>query len=186
MPRTLPTVFKDVVAAARSLFRPAARPDWNRDPAAIVIQATSAWPQSPPALALNVLPDALVWGDGRIVWAEAGPNDSRRVSVGRLQERELAQLLERVTRAGFFHMKSWYPSDAQRIPYDRSLCVHLLDRSHEVCACDGAGPRAFADLYRHVSSGAGAAGGGPAGRSLAESAAFSAPSYHSRSSVPMM
>jgi hypothetical protein len=171
VPRSLSTVLHDVISALRDLLHPAIRPEWNRDPAAIVIQATSAWPQSAQAVALNALPDALIWGDGRIVWTEARTNGSRQVSVGRLETRELAQLLERATRAGFFRMHSWYPSVATGAaglrddgiadhegPYDRSLCVHLLHTSHEVCACDGAAPGAFDDLYRHIATGAGAAG----------------------------
>lgn len=175
MPRSLPTV-RDVISAVRDLFRPTTRLEWNHDPAAIVIQATSAWPHSAPAIALNSLPDAIVWGDGRIVWAEIGPRGSRQVSVGRLYAHQLAQLLERVTRAGFFHLDNWYPSvktgaagshepvpasglaNDRQGPYDRSLCIHLLHTSHEVCARDGAAPRAFDGLYRHIATGAGAVG----------------------------
>jgi len=158
VPRSLSTVFRDIVSATHDLLRPSTKIDWNRDPAAIVIQATSAWPQSVPALALNAIPDALVWGDGRIVWTEAGPRGGRKVSIGHLQPREMTQLLDEVRRSGFFRMQRWYPADARQGPYDRSLCVHLLDTSHEVCACDGSGPHAFADLYQHVATGAGAAG----------------------------
>lgn len=158
MPRSLTTVFRDIVSATRDLLLPAPHSEWIHDPAAIVIQATSAWPQSVPALALNAIPDALVWGDGRIVWTEAGPMGSRRVNVGHLQTRQMVQLLDQLRRAGFFRMQHWYPADARQDPYDRSLCVHLLHTSHEVCACDRAGPKAFVEIYRHVSSGAGVAG----------------------------
>jgi hypothetical protein len=157
VPRSLSTVLSDVLAALRE-FTATSRHVWNHDPAAIVIQATSAWPQSPPAIALNALPDALVWGDGRIVWVETNAHGARRVSVGRLETRQIAQLLRHIDRAGFFRMQRWYPADAHQVPYDRSLCVHLLDTSHEVCAADGACPRAFNELYRLISSGAGVPG----------------------------
>lgn len=158
MPRSLPTVLNDTLAALRELLHPPVRLEWNHDPAAIVIQASSAWPRRAPALALNALPDALVWGDGRIVWTEAGRGGSRRVQVGRMATAQLGQLLEQIRRAGFFRMKRWYPADAAQGPFDRTLSVHLVDRSHEVCARDGAGPRSFVDLYRLVTSGAGVAG----------------------------
>ena len=158
MPRSLSTAFHDLAAALRDLLRPTVHADWNHNPAAVVIQATSAWPQGDPAIALNALPDALIWGDGRIVWTRTHADGSRQTSVGRLDARQLGQLLEGAVRAGFFRMSHWYPADGRAQPYDRSLCVHLLHTSHEVCARDGAAPRAFTDLYQHIVVGAGAVG----------------------------
>jgi len=148
----------EAASALGDLLRPPARLEWNRDHAAIVIQASSPWPTDAPAVALNTLPDALVWGDGRIVWVEHLSGGARGVNAGTLHPREMAQLLQRFDRSRFFRLARWYPGSARAADSCRSLSVHLLHASHEVSAADGAAPRAFTDLYALVSSGAGAVG----------------------------
>ncbi len=112
----------------------------------------------PYLLLLNYVPDAKVWGDGRIVWTQHDADGVRQVWQGRLSEAQLGQLFVQAHRAGFFRWKDLYHDPRVADASTQCLRLQLRDRAKEVCEYFTGAPEAFHALYDFVQGGAGAAG----------------------------
>jgi hypothetical protein len=146
------------VLACSTLLPPRPETAWDPDPAAVVLQVTNCCGFVPYEVALNYIPDATLWGDGRIVWVEAGPGGQRRVLEGRLTPDEQRGFLDRIAAAGFFGWESNYGDYSVTDLASRCLTVTLAATRHQVCEYYRGAPAAFDDLYAAAAQGAGAAG----------------------------
>ncbi len=106
----------------------------------------------------NAIPDARLWGDGRLVWTQYDGTGARQVLTATLTPDEVRALLADFVSAGYFGWDNHY---SPGIVYDApSTClrVSLASDSHSVCETLSGAPRAFDRLYAHLAAGAGAAG----------------------------
>lgn len=106
----------------------------------------------------NGIPDAQLWGDGRIVWVEYD-GAQRRVLGARLSNAEMRSLLQSFVDAGFFGWRDHY-APAGPIYDAPSTCIRirLAGASKSVCETLQGAPRRFGELYAALASGAGAPG----------------------------
>lgn len=144
--------------ACNTLMAPRPSVDWDRAPEAVIVQATFCCGFVPMEVAVNYLPDATVWGDGRIVWVQATADGGRQVLEGRLTEAELRALLQRAVDDGFFGWRDSYADYTVTDLASQCLMVSLTGERKTVCEYHQGAPRAFHALYDYVSGGAGAAG----------------------------
>lgn len=107
----------------------------------------------------NYIPDAQVWGDGRILWIEYLQDGSRLVQEGWLTPQQLADLLEEIEQAGFFTWENRYSSDSapSDLP-EKCISIQTRTRTKQVCEYYSGAPQAFHTLYEKVSQGAGLEG----------------------------
>lgn len=131
---------------------------WLHDPEVRIIRVTFCCsPLMSPAEETAYLPEAQVWGDGRIIWVEHGP--LQRVLVSSLSEEQMMGLLRHILEAGFFHWQDQYSSEFP--PTDtpsRCIDIHMEVRSKQVCELEGGAPLAFEEIYMILTRGAGAEG----------------------------
>lgn len=107
----------------------------------------------------NYIPDAQIWGDGRILWTEYLQDGSRRVLEGQLTTGQLADLLKEIEQAGFFNWESRYSSDSAPTDLpEKCISVQTRTRTKQVCEYYSGAPQAFHTLYENVSQGAGVEG----------------------------
>lgn len=100
------------------------------------------------------IPEAQVWGDGRIIWVEG--DAPRRVLTGRLTSDQMTSLLQHIVDAGFFGWAHRYGiGGSTHAP--RHLSVSLVGQSTEVVAYD-LPPSAYSELTAFLQGGAGATG----------------------------
>jgi hypothetical protein len=135
-----------------------ATPSWDTDPEAVIISATFCCGFAPYFLTINYIPDAQVWGDGRIVWVEQMDDGSRKVMQGQLGKDDLAKLLAKIDAAGFYGWKDLYRNDTVADFADKCIQVDTLAEQKSVCEYFEGAPEAFHELYDVLSSGAGAEG----------------------------
>jgi len=92
-----------IIAGMIWLFSLLSRPEakWDPSPDTLIIEAT----QNRFEIDYNYIPDARLWGNGRIVWVEY-ENDSlygkRRIMEGQLTPAEMKDIINRFIEAGFF------------------------------------------------------------------------------------
>jgi hypothetical protein len=132
---------------------------WDDSPEALIVSATNCCGFVPEFVKLNYIPEAQIWGDGRIVWVQPGADNTRNVLEGKLGEDQLTALLQRAVADGFFGWEELYTSPAA--PSDlptRCVYVQLEIASRKVCEYYEGAPQAFQDLYADLASGAGATG----------------------------
>jgi hypothetical protein len=98
------------------------------------------------------IPEAQVWGDGRILWVQWQGN-VRKVLEGHLTPEQMTTLLQQIVDAGFF---DWPESSGAAAPY-QYLSLNLIGQAREVTASDGA-PPAFYTVVHVLESGAEVAG----------------------------
>jgi hypothetical protein len=161
MSRRLFAAFIALAAAACGALNPPSPTPaaaWNADPQAVVIRATLCCGFVPQAYALNYIPDATVWGDGRIVWAQPGNDGARRVLEARLTSDEMQALLRRALDDGFFGWQESYADYSVTDLPSKCLSVEITGQSKTVCEYYRGAPEAFHALYAHVAGGAGASG----------------------------
>ncbi len=131
-------------------------PEWDNSPDARIITAVDACGLVEPYFPVNDIPQAQVWGDGRIIWT-AFENGVRHVLTGQLSQEEMTSLLQKFTNAGFFN---WDEEYANYEIYDGcTMCiqVNLANQSHEVCDYEqGGSPKQFTELFIMLNKGAGA------------------------------
>ncbi|MBL8057956.1 MAG: hypothetical protein JNK29_14725 [Anaerolineales bacterium] len=144
--------------ACSTLFPPRPEIAWDPSPQAVVLRAANCCGMVPYEVALNYIPDATLWGDGRIVWVELGAGGERRVREGRLTPDEQRAFLDRIAAAGFFGWQSNYGDYSVTDLASQCLGVTLTSTSHQVCEYYRGAPAAFDDLYAAAAEGAGAAG----------------------------
>lgn len=151
----LPLLFAALACA--TFFPPLPDLTWDSSSDAVVFRLYDCCGLSPELVYENYIPDALIFGDGRIIWTSY-EGLGRSVFVGQLTETEMRGLLEEFTNKGFF---GW---DAQYANYDvydysnKCLYVNLTTVSKSVCEYFEGAPMAFHQLYSLVSHGAGATG----------------------------
>jgi hypothetical protein len=133
-------------------------PSWNTDPDALIILATFCCGYTTDLVPVNYIPDALVWGDGRIIWVQSGEGGERRVLEGYLTPDQMRALLQRVVDAGFFGWQDKYANLTIADAAEKCLSVQLESQSKKVCEYAEGAPQAFHDLYAHLADGAGATG----------------------------
>lgn len=144
--------------ACSTVLPPRPEITWDSDPAAVVLQATNCCGFVPYEVALNYIPDATLWGDGRLVWVAYDPDGQRRVLEGRLAPDEQRAFLDRIAAAGFFGWNSNYGDYSVTDLASRCLAVRLTATRHQVCEYYRGAPAAFHALYTAAAQGAGAAG----------------------------
>ncbi|MGQ0600537.1 MAG: hypothetical protein ACT4QE_02430 [Anaerolineales bacterium] len=144
--------------ACSTLFPPRPEVKWDTDPQAMIIQVTFCCGFVPQEVALNYIPDATVWGDGRIVWVESGPNGERRVLEGRLSASALRELLQRAVNEGFFGWRDSYGDYSVTDLASQCLRVSLAGEAKSGCEYYRGAPQAFHSLYDDIASGAGVSG----------------------------
>lgn len=129
---------------------------WNTDPEALIISATFCCGFSPQLAVTNYIPDAQVWGDGRVVWVEQHEDGSRTVWEGYIDLGELELLLNRFRDAGFYEWEDYYANQQISDLADQCIQVSLIDKKKSVCEYYEGAPDAFHELYDLLLKGAGA------------------------------
>lgn len=104
------------------------------------------------------IPEARLWGNGRIVWVRRAESGERLVLEGRIALDEMADLLERIAGAGFFGWQEHYMEEIIVDAASKCLFVAVEARSKRVCETHGGAPEDFYALFDWLSGGAGASG----------------------------
>lgn len=132
---------------------------WDPDPETQVVSATFCCGLASELLKNNYLPQAQIYGDGRIIWTLEASDGKRNVMQGRLTSEQMAGLLQSAVNAGFFGWDELYtdPLSPSDLP-SQCLSIQLVDQSRRVCEYYQGAPPAFHDLYDRLAQGAGASG----------------------------
>ena len=80
-----------------NLLQPPPDLAWDHDPEALIIKATSGGGLQPEAAYYNEIHQALLWGNGRIIWQTRNDDHNRLVWQGRLSEEEMTTLTPPLT-----------------------------------------------------------------------------------------
>jgi hypothetical protein len=133
-------------------------PSWETDPEALIISAIFCCGFVPQTAITNHIPDAQIWGDGRIVWVEQSEDGPRRVLEGQLSVEEMELLIKQIEDAGFFGWEDRYANQQVADYPDKCIQVNLTKAQKSVCEYYEGAPEAFHQLYEVLSTGAGASG----------------------------
>jgi hypothetical protein len=131
---------------------------WDTKPDKLILRATFCCGFVPQGYAQNYIPDAQVWGDGRMIWSQQSSGGGRRVLTAQLTTPQMQALLQRVVDAGFFGWKDEYADYSVTDMASQCLSVELTRQSKSVCEYYKGAPQAFHELYDYVVGGAGATG----------------------------
>jgi hypothetical protein len=131
---------------------------WDKSPDAVLISATNCCGFVPTIYLQNALPDAQIWGDGRIVWVVYGETEARQVFEGRLSKTQIDSLLAEFEAAGFYTWDDLYQNPLVADYPTKCLAVSLAENAKQVCEYYEGAPEAFHKLYARLAGGAGAAG----------------------------
>lgn len=138
--------------ACNTLLPPRPAIEWDSAPDRLIVQAyTGGGMLYEP----NAMPDARLWGDGRLVWVTYAGSGARQVFTATLTPDEVRALLASFVDAGFF---GWDDHYSPGLVYDApSTCLNvtLLSEVKSVCETLSGAPRAFGRLYNEVAGGAG-------------------------------
>ncbi len=138
---------------------PAPSIEWDTNPSTVIITATNCCGLVTPFYRNNYIPDALLWGDGRIIWTQMGASGNRQVMQGQLSASQLQDWLQSAADAGFFGWKALYKDDIS--PTDlptRCITINLSSQVKQVCEYFQGAPQAYQKLYDQLSQGLGVAG----------------------------
>ncbi len=142
-----------------NLLQPPPDLSWDPHSEAVIIRTNSGGGLEPMAAHYNRIPDAVVWGDGRIVWQTFGENSERQVWQGQLTEEEMRELLQTFADKGFWRMKPHYDPNVEVFDSSStSLWVNLLAESKSVSEYHDGAPKAFHELIGLLTAGAGTTG----------------------------
>ncbi len=132
---------------------------WNHNPEARVVLATYCC-DSPitQELVRPYIPEAQLWGDGRLLWIEHQADGERQVFMRQLSASEMAASLQEMIAAGFFGWDEQYVGEPVVDSASKCLTVTLTDQTKTVCETHGGAPGAFDTLFDWLSQGAGANG----------------------------
>lgn len=147
-----------VALACNTVAPPRPALEWDPAPDALIIEAYFAGGLRLQNLALNALPAARVYGDGRIIWVEVtrGP---RTVYAGALTREQMTALLTRIADAGFFGWDSQYgPVNEVLDAGTTVLAVTLTSGRTQVAEYFEGAPPKFHELVGWLSGGADATG----------------------------
>jgi hypothetical protein len=154
----------DILQGNNPVFAPKPKVEWDTAPTAIIAQAVHPIRHYQPSISSdytrNYIPEARLWGDGRILWASYGDSGGpRTVMEGQLTPEQMTVLLKQFVDAGFF---GWNNNYFSLLPYDNPptdyLTINLLTAQKTVIVSMGNPPRAFNSLFATLNSGAGAQG----------------------------
>jgi hypothetical protein len=108
---------------------------------------------------INYIPEAQVWGDGRVIWTQFDANNQRQVLQEQLSQEQMTAFLQRASEAGFFGWDELYTS--QNAPTDMpTKCIYIQPegQSRKVCEYYEGAPQAFHELYIDLDNGLGLEG----------------------------
>ncbi|NOH14093.1 MAG: hypothetical protein HND51_20810 [Chloroflexi bacterium] len=143
---------------ACGLFAPKPEIAWNNDPENVVLELSNCCGFVPYETAINALPDAIIYGDGRFIWVEINDARQRVVMEAQLREEEMAALLQKMVDAGFYGWKDQYADyNVTDLP-NQCMRLRLSEENKSVCEYAEGAPAAFHRLYGELASGAGMAG----------------------------
>lgn len=134
------------------------RIDWNHNSDAKVVEVTFCCGFVPYLYVLNYIPEAQIWGDGRIVWSQVDDNGMRKVRQARLTTAELTELLEEILSAGFLDWDERYEDLNVADASDRCIKLTLSSIAKQVCEYVKGAPEAFSGLFEKLAGGAGKTG----------------------------
>jgi hypothetical protein len=146
------------ILACTSLFPPRPAVAWDTSPAALVIRASNCCGLVPQTFVDNYVPDAQLWGDGRLVWVESGAGGARQILTATLSTAEMEALLQSFVDAGFFGWQASYADYSVTDMPSTCLLVTLLSGAKQVCEYYQGAPAAFHQLFAEVVRGAGQTG----------------------------
>ena len=144
---------------ACNALAPKPKAEWDTSPEALTVEASVTGGLAPTNFTENYIPDARLWGDGRLVWVEQ-TSGGRRVLEAHLTTQEMTDLINSFASKGFFGLKDFYePKVMVMDGANTTLTVNLSSLSKSVTISTGAdAPKAFSELFALVSGGAGATG----------------------------
>lgn len=153
----------DIISGERQLFEKKPAVEWDAASGAVIVEAARPIRHHQVTLTedytRNYIPEARLWGDGRIIWCVYDGSGARTVMQGSLTQTQVRTLLEDFVSANFFGWKEQYRS---LMPYDNPssdyLTVNLLSTQKTVSVSMTEGPEDYARLFALMSSGAGAHG----------------------------
>ncbi len=131
---------------------------WDDAPENVVISATFCCGFAPRLAVTNYIPDATVFGDGRIIWTTIDETGGRQVFEAQLSPEALELLLSQVAEAGFFGWEDRYADLSIADAADQCIQVNLDSVSKSVCEYVKGAPEAFHELYEELTNGTGAEG----------------------------
>jgi hypothetical protein len=144
--------------AGHGMNLPIPRVSWEESPDAKIVSATFCCGPTPEFSQRNYIPDAQIWGNGRVIWVQI-QGSTRSVQEGQLTKEQVLALLQSAASLGFFTWEQLYtmplvPSD---LP-EKCLAINLTSMTQRVCEYGEGAPKAFHALYDTVARGAGATG----------------------------
>ncbi len=158
-PIAITITFLAALLAACGSLQPTPELAWDPSPDAVLIEAVNCCGLVPGGFVESYIPDARLWGDGRIVWVTQQDEGGRQVWEGHLSEAEVRALLQDFAASGFFEWKEHYEPEliATDLP-TKSLTVYLQGKTKRVSEYMSGAPPDFHRLYDWLASGAGAEG----------------------------
>ena len=144
--------------ACATLLAPRPKAEWDTRPEALIVRSSSCCGLVPNTFVENYIPEAQLWGDGRLVWVQHLSSGERRVLTAGLTPAEIEALLQDIVDAGFFGWNDNYADYSVTDMPSTCLQVHTLSASHSVCEYYRGAPRAFHRLIGDLGNGLGRTG----------------------------
>lgn len=127
---------------------------WDSGSEKLIVSATFCCGYTSETVRINYIPDAQIWGDGRIVWTHFDTDGVRSVLASSLTTDQMTAWLQRAVDQGFFGWQELYinPLPPSDLP-SQCLSIELESQTRKVCEYDEGAPQAFHDLYDDIASG---------------------------------
>jgi hypothetical protein len=141
--------------ACNTLLAPRPPVAWDASASALIIEANSSGGM---LYEPNAIPDARLWGDGRLVWVDYHSSGARQVLTAALTPDKMRDVLAAYVSAGFYGWDDYY---SPGVVYDApNTCVRVALTGHSKSVCESltGAPRAFRRLYNDMAGGLGLAG----------------------------
>jgi hypothetical protein len=153
-PTVAPSTGVTAIPSATPLAPPSAL-FWDTSPQALVIRASYDCCEMAPYDGNVYIPEAQVWGDGRIIWTSPSGAGGRTVFTGQLSHDQLNALLQSFLDKGFFTWQDNYQNYIGAALRPSHLTVNVSGASKTVTELAGA-PDAYYVLADFLKQGAGA------------------------------
>jgi len=149
----------DFLQGNNPIFAPKPKVEWDTSPGTIVAQAAHPIKHSlvsiPPEYTRNYIPEARLWGDGRIVWATYYSSDGpRSVMEGRLTSEQMTAFFKQAIDVGFF---GWNDNYFPLIPYENPptdyLTINIRTAKKTVSNGMDTAPTAYKSLLNTLTNG---------------------------------
>jgi hypothetical protein len=138
---------------------PSPQVNWDSSPEALIVSVTNCCGFTPEFVTLNYIPEAQIWGDGRMIWTQFEEGKGREVLQGTLTSEQMTALLQEAVDEGFFGWEEMYTSPMA--PSDmptKCIAIQLMDESKKVCEYYEGAPEAFHTFYENMGDGLGLSG----------------------------